>query len=396
MKDSKYVIALLALLVLYFIFEMQRPQEQNWTTTYSFADKNPFGSQALYELSKALFKGEEVISSYKTIYEIAQEDSLSQNWLIVSDKIQLDKNDSEVLLRVVSQGKVAFLAGQEIEGTLMDSLGLEMSEKTALNEFSAEAISQSLAGEQTEAIFFKDQVIQYPNLGALASFDPVGDRFTVLAYNSQKRPVLIKYAFGEGILYLCSMPLALTNYFTLLPETSRFTQDLMKLLPESPAPLHIEYYQLGRLQSSSPIRVLLSEPPLRMATFLLLCLLLIFLLFQAKRRQRIIPELVGNPNLSLEFVQTLASLYYRQSDHVNLMQKRLMYWKEYVRSQYNLNTNVLSDELIEELSQKTGHSQDQLFILIEHMKALDQRGQVIDDEQLKDFEKRLNEFYGIN
>ena len=73
-----------------------------------------------------------------------------------------------------------------------------------------------------------------------------------------------------------------------------------------------------------------------------------------------------------------------------------MYWKEYVRSQYNLNTNVLSDELIEELSQKTGHSQDQLFILIEHMKALDQRGQVIDDEQLKDFEKRLNEFYGIN
>ena len=65
MKDSKYVIALLALLVLYFIFEMQRPQEQNWTTTYSFADKNPFGSQALYELSKALFKGEEVISSYE-------------------------------------------------------------------------------------------------------------------------------------------------------------------------------------------------------------------------------------------------------------------------------------------------------------------------------------------
>ncbi len=378
------------------VYEMQKPKEENWAATYSYVDQNPFGAKALYELSPSLFKGEEIRSSFETLYELYQVGDSTNNILIVADQLSFSKDESELLLQLVESGKTVLLAAQSMEGELADTLSIKMREQATFFSFNPKAISESLAGENSEAITFKDQIINYPFLGALASFDRVGEDFDVLAENSIKRPVLLSYSLGEGKLFLSSMPLAFTNYFTLLPETSVFTEEMMKTFPEDQPPLHIEYYQLGRLESGSPIRVLLSNPSLRMAAYLLMAVLVIFLFFQAKRRQRIIPVLEGNPNLSLDFVQTLGSLYYRQSDHLNLMKKRVLYWKEYVRSHYNLNTEHLNDDFLDELSKKSGHSSEKIVLLRELIVAVEQGGRSVDDRLLKDLENRLNEFYGIS
>lgn len=396
MKDNKYVILLIALLVLYVFYEMQKPQEENWTASYSYVDQNPFGAKALYELSPSLFKGKEIQSSFETLYELYEVSDSTNNILVVADQLSFDKDESELLLQLVKEGRTVLLAAQSMEGELADTLSIKMREQAAFFSYNPKAISESLAGENVETITYEDQMIEYPFLGALASFDRVGDEFEVLAENSIKRPVLLSYRLGKGRLVLSSMPLAFTNYFTLLPETYHLTQEMMKLFPEDQPPVHIEYYQLGRLESGSPIRVLLSNPSLRMATYLVMFVLLIFLIFQAKRRQRIIPILEENPNMSLEFVQTLGSLYYRQSNHLNLMKKRVLYWKEYVRSRYHLNTEYLNDDFLDELGKKSGYSSGKIVLLRELILAVEQGGRSVDDRLLKDLENRLNEFYGIS
>lgn len=396
MKDNKYVILLLALLALYVVYEMSKPQEENWTPTYSFADKEPFGAFALYDLSKSLFNGEEIKSSFKTIYELYEEDKGEQNILIVADQVAFAEDETELILDFVENGGTVLIATQQMKGELADTFSLNMREQATFFSFNPKAISESLAGETVEEISFQNEFINYPFLGALSSFDQVSDDFEVLAKNSINRPVLLKYAHGEGQIYLSSMPLAFTNYFTLLPETTEYTEHMMALFPSDEPPLHIEYYQLGRLESSSPIRVLLADKNLRMAIYILMAVILVFIIFQAKRRQRIIPVLQGNPNLSLEFVRTLGSLYYRQLDHKNILKKRVLYWKEFVRTHYNLNTQVIDEAFVQELANKSGHTKESIEGLTKRIISVDQDNTPLREDLIKDIEDRLNQFYGIS
>jgi hypothetical protein len=52
--------------------------------------------------------------------------------------------------------------------------------------------------------------------------------------------------------------------------------------------------------SMSPMRFILNNPPLRYAWYLLLLGLLIFVLFNAKRKQRIVPVIEPLKNTSLD------------------------------------------------------------------------------------------------
>lgn len=395
MKENKYIILLVALIVVYVFYEIQKPRPENWTPTYNFVDQDAFGGNALYQLSPALFKGEELRSYFKTLFELNEEDD-PQNLLVIANQLAFNKEETELLLNWAHDGKTVLVAAQSFDGFLADTLSLNAREEAVFFSFSPKDISAALAGEVKERITWDQQVFDYPYLGALASFDRPNSEIKVLAKNGQNRPVLMKYPHGKGAIYLSSMPLAFTNYFTLLPETTTYTEGLMRLFPSEEVPLHIEYYQMGRLASGSQIRALLREPALRMATYVLMGVLLIFLVFQAKRRQRIIPTLAGNPNLSLEFVSTLGSLYYRQLDHQNLLKKRILYWKEYVRTHYYLNTSHLDEAFVNELANKSGKSKAAIQALTNRVVVVEEGKNLTGENVMKDLENRLNEFYGIS
>lgn len=107
-----------------------------------------------------------------------------------------------------------------------------------------------------------------------------------------------------------------------------------------------------------------------------------------------IPVMTPLSNLTLEFVHTLGRLYYRQSNHVKLSAKRVLYWKEYIRTHYNLNTQELDQSFINELVNKSGKDENLIESLVRVAKQIE-KGQGMANEQLLHFEKDLNEFYGI-
>ena len=399
MKNGKYIIALILLLAVYTFYELNKPTPTNWSVTFTNQSSDPFGSKAMHELTPGMFLGNEMQTSFRTVFEMYEEDGAEDNLLIVANGIGFGEEDTELILNKVSEGKTILLSAFEQGGFLVDTFGLVSETQEVLRMMPPNEIEAALSGESTVDITLNwngtEHTFQYPELGATSFFEPIeSDSLEVLAKNEAGNPVLLRYK-NNGQLIFSAMPLAFTNYFALLPETTGFTEAQLSLFPEGSPITHNEYYQLGRMESASPLRALLANPSLRWATFVLLLGLLAFLIFQAKRKQRIIPVVTPLVNLTLEFVQTLGRLYYRQSNHQNLAAKRILYWKEFVRTHYNLPTQHLNEAFAKELVKKSGKDEALIEVLIKHIQLV-QSGEPVSDGLLLNFEKKLNEFYGIS
>ena len=142
----------------------------------------------------------------------------------------------------------------------------------------------------------------------------------------------------------------------------------------------------------SPLRFILSQPALKWAWLLGLVSLLIFVLFNAKRKQRIVKIIKPLENSTIAFTKTIGNLYYETKDHNNLIDKKITYFLESIRSKYYLDTQLLDDKFVKNLSLKSGKEQSKTkktINLIVHLKAK----QSCNEDDLKLLNKAIEDFY---
>ncbi|MBO3699482.1 DUF4350 domain-containing protein [Roseivirga sp. E12] len=400
MKEKKYVIFLIAVVALYVVSEMLKPAKMNWLTTYHEAHSIPFGGIAMHNLMQDIFDQPSPKSEYRTLYELALEESPMGNPLIIADGIGMDGNDFNALMKHIAAGGSALLSARNIQGPLADSLGFNIRVEDEELIYDFRAIQEALTGQIEETITLNlpddaKREYSFSKVATTSYFSRIEkDNFEVLAVNEDDDPVLIAYKKLSGNLYLSTMPLAFTNYFILAEKTTEFAAAMLSHLPEDEVVFQNEYYQLGRQEAQTPLRVILSNRALRWGFFILLFTVIIFMVFESKRRQRIIPLITPLKNMSIEFVETLGRLYYRQSDHRKLAEKRVNYWKDFVRGHYNLRTDHFDEQFAVDLTNKSGQSRKSINGLLEFIKRVED-GIAINEGELMQIEKQLNAFYGI-
>lgn len=399
--NRPYLYFLIAVIGLYIFYELRQPKELDWSETFHFRDNIPFGSKVTHDLLQDIVGGEEAEHAFKSAYELVNEDDLSSNLLMLSTVSNISKGDTEALLNYVVKGNTVLIGAENFDGFLPDSLGFKMAFDEQLVSTNISDVRSALAGESITKVRFTQQdfpkeEFTFPSVVASTFLTELDiDKFDVLAQNEEGRAVLVKYkGLGTGGLYLTSMPLALTNYFVLDNETAPFAEVLLSLFPATQQLTHNEYYQMGRMESSSSIRFLLRNKSLRWGYFLMIVSLALFVLFEMKRRQRIIPIIAPLKNTTLEFVHTLGRLHFRQSNHANLAKKRILYWLDFVRNHYNISTNRIDQALISELTNKSGKEKSVIELLVQAVTKIE-NGANIDEAELFAFEKLLNKFYGI-
>jgi hypothetical protein len=121
-------------------------------------------------------------------------------------------------------------------------------------------------------------------------------------------------------------------------------------------------------------------------------MLLLYILFGGKRRQRIIPEIKPNQNSSVAFTETVARLYLQKHDNKNVADKMITYFFEFIRNNYFLNTNVGNKEFITALSRKSGVSEENTIALFNAINTANQ-SITIDDYQLLSLNEQIQQFY---
>src|SRR5690606_31789453 len=104
---------------------------------------------------------------------------------------------------------------------------------------------------------------------------------------------------------------------------------VLSTLPSRPL-VWDEFYKTGRMEARTPVRYLLSQPPLRWAWFLSLLLVVLFILVHARREQRAIPIVLPPANTTRELAHTIGRMHWHQGDHAALARSMIVSFKDEV------------------------------------------------------------------
>ncbi len=393
MKGYKiFLVVGLLLLVLYIVAEVNRPKPIDWSVTLSRSDKNPYGSYILYEELNKVFPKATISAYREPIYNRMDGNEFENTAYICLDpELGLAKLDVEAACKYVETGNYLFISSYEMGNELLDTLGLKISESQdflATDSTTVNLVNPSL--KTAAGYTFKRQTIT-----EYFSKIKKRDSTIVLGVNNKSQPDFVKVPFGGGAFFVHASPICFSNYFMLYKNNAEYVSKVLSYIPSDvTSVMWDEYYKVGRGGPQTPLRFFLSNTFLRWALWLSVIGIIAFVLFERKRRQRIIPVIPPLKNSTMDFVQTVAGVYFNQRDNKGIAEKKLQYWLEFVRQQFFLPTQHLDNDFVQQLSKKSGVDEKQIQRIIAHMGELSAQER-IGDAMLTDLSKTIDSFYQL-
>jgi len=410
MKQHRiYIIILFSTIIGFILVEIYKPKPIDWTPTFSNKDKIPYGCELLYKVLPNIFPNQKISDEKVPIFSKKIKVKLppKSNYLYIFSYFRADSLSLIKLLDYVQKGNSVFIASENFFG-LDDTLHFQTSYIQNL------AINDSISINFINTTIRKSGDYKYQNQAIDTYFeikDSTKNRnsFTVLGKNSKGFPNFIQVNFGKGMFFLNTVPMAFTNFYMVKNDNSDYAFKALSYLPEQPIfwDEYVNKMSIGKSVKStsksrevkgeediqeSPFKFIVSQPALKWAYFITLSALLIYLIFEGKRRQRIIPIMEPPKNTSLQFVETIGSLYYNQKDHKAIAEKKITYLLAYIRTKFYLKTNEIDQEFRSDLSNKSGISPQKINDLFDYISFV-QNNDYITENQLIILNEQVENFY---
>ena len=380
MKDFKIYIAIASVcLLIYLVAQYNKPNPVDWTSTLYFNDKIPFGTYVLYNRLNDIYPDAEIIKTNKSAYSFFADSAVTDssagksNYLIVAKNVEFSKDDYKAMVKYIGAGNSVFISTFDWSGTLPDTLKLnttsDFNKKSPGLNFSNTKLKQA-----QDYHFDKHISDQY-----FSAFDTT--KAIVIGQNSNGKANFISYKFGKGKLFLMANPLVFSNYSLLKPQGENYAARILSYLPANADNVYWDQLQNHDIPiDESPMRVFFKYPALQWAYYLALASLLLFVIYEVKRRQRIIPVVEPLKNSTLEFVTVVGKVYYEQRNNANIASKKILYFAEHVRNNFGLKTNNYSPENVRLFASKTGVDEQFAGELLRHINYLLPQNHVTDHE----------------
>jgi hypothetical protein len=116
------------------------------------------------------------------------------------------------------------------------------------------------------------------------------------------------------------------------------------------------------------------------------------MVFESKRKQRIIPVIKPLANTTLEFVSTIGNLYYQRGDHKNIADKKIQFFFDHIHAHYYMSTSYRDENFISVISKKSGVGEQTVRSLIEAINQILSK-EKIRKEELISLNSLLEQFY---
>lgn len=386
MKDWRYILYISLAVGVFVLLKLLAPKQYDWQVTFKSDDKNPYGGYVFGKMLPTLFN-DSVKLTNETIYEIKDSLDREGSLIIISQGFHLEESDLKSLLSFVDKGGSAFISNNYSWGHFDDTLSIHKSQNAyGFNLNSSDSAYLTLTNgpdSGTKFYFEMDNIDNY-----FASFDTT--KVSVINRNSEGNPTTIRVPFGKGQVILNSTPMIFTNIYLNHRENHKLFESLLSYIPDGNV-IWTSYYQTGRSEASTPLRYILKEEGLAWAYYLTICSLLVFILFELKRRQRIIPIIPPVENNSLEFIQTVGNLYFQSGDHKNVATKRINYFLDQIRSRYYISTLKLDEAFIQLLIRRSGKPDAIVHNLITTINKINKRSE-ISKSDLIDLSAQMDKF----
>lgn len=417
-----WIVGLGVLALLLLVLFARGVSGYQWREHYKYDSKDPYGAYVIEQLLDAYFPDHEVViiedSLNATLPLLEDETGImedSASYVFIGEAMYMSEADVDHLLGFVADGNSAFIACRILPYDLMfylytecDSIWWEGYEETV---DSVAAFTLSHKNLKTP----KPSDFRYTTRGQTGMYEwqyidtmYICDTESGIVPMGWMNDTVVNFAsinYGNGVVYLHTTPMLFTNIqlkeeqgldyasriFSHLPEGDVYWDEHSRVsLPVGRA-LNNRANPAGRfISSDSPLQFILKQPPLAWAWYLVLAMGLLYMIFRARRKQRVIPVLEPNTNTSLEFISTIGRLYFLQNNHrqLGIQQGKLFF--NHIRERYQVQPK--DADWKNRLAAKSGID----IQLIDHISKLDEQiraASIISDESLVLFHQTLEQFY---
>lgn len=398
-RSYKIILILLVLLLAVLTFlEANEPQEVNWSPSFSAKDKIPLGAFVLFENLQEQSFPVETLSIPP--FEFLNDSTPEGTYFFLNDQLFMDDHELEKLFDWISKGNTAFLIAESFSGNILDILNLKtevllpekgISSKSLLN-LTQEEFQQDgpflYNRENYNVVFSHEDSLRQEVLGEVGLVRDSVNQKTL-------RPNFIRDSIGQGAIYLHSMPQAFSNYFLLSKDNSKYAERALAYIPPQKPLFWDQYYKAGKTFNTSPLYILLNDRSLRWAYYFVVIAAILFVIFEGKRKQRVIPVVKPPENQTYNFTRTISGLYLARKDYKSIATKKIALFLEYVRSKFRISTEKSGEEFYQRLSALSGNSVEEIKELWAQMKKI-QKQEVVSEEDLLELNKSINAFKRTN
>lgn len=412
-KDRSLVVKVLLIclavfLLAYFMISRNKEKRFQWSENYRTNSEQPYGTLFIQKLLSN-YRPEQkfTLNEKQPLHVLLDSGKYESNtdYVFIGQEIYLDDEDRESLLRFIEKGNDAFIASYHLPFDLVDAmfmsecgkamfLTLEDTLTANLNFYNA-----SLATKKgyTYAYRFgkKDQPYFWNSLNPEVFCDSTKS-ITPLGYINPEKVNFFRLSHGKGHLYVHTNPLVFTNYFIAKPDKAEYASSVFSHLDGKE--IIWDEFSKSKFMSGnnapqmSPIAYILQQESLRYAWWLMLGAALLYTIFTAKRKQRIIPVLEAKANTSLEFVNLISALHYQNANHQDIARKKMKYFFYFVKSRYNMHLQSLTEATLNRLAEKSKVPLDDLKQVAAELNHVENQS-YYNEHRLIDLQNVLERFY---
>ena len=363
-------------------YEYSKPTPINWFPSYAKKDKIPFGTFVLHSELETLFYDAHIEDVDIPPFIFLEDSTKVGTYIFINNVVQFDKAEVKRLLKFVANGNDVFVSSH---GFLLDTLKME-TEKLLTSNIKEQpffklinknfpSIEYSFDRKFSNQVFTNIDTLKTTVLGITGYINDDNER-------TEEGINFIKHQYGEGNFYLHTFPEAFTNY-GVLNNSSQHAANVLSYLKNDRIIYWDEYYKTGKSGISSPMHYLLSHPNLKWAYYTALIGILLFVIFEGKRKQRFIPIVTPLKNQTLAFSRTIANMYYEKSEHKNIAEHRIDYLLDFIRLKLRIPTYKMDATFYKYVSSRSGKSEKEIKILFDYCEQIHIKNTITKEELLK-------------
>jgi hypothetical protein len=214
---------------------------------------------------------------------------------------------------------------------------------------------------------------------------------------------------GDGKIYIHLCPLAFSNYSLTDPSNLNYFEAVTNNISSNKLIIDnfnsevrglndfIRNQGQNERQASNngPLSYIFANPALKFSWYLILSGIILFIFFQAKRKQRPIPVLSKKKNRSLEFIEQSAYIFFRSKDHDEISKIQIAMFNNFIKEEYGLNFNAFKQENIAETAKRTQLPEEQIKKVGEVILYIE-RLMHVEEKDLIKLNRALENFYQLS
>jgi hypothetical protein len=391
---SIVVVALIAFGILLFINQASKSRFI-WDSTLNYGQlKEPYDLDLCLDLLKTTVEKNDFVPLAKPFNRYSHNGNKNL-YLYIGNSYSASQSLTKSVKDFVANGNTAFISSTNFSKNFLESYFLSDFQSTCLPAANREVIgfekeldSLSLVmGKTTYELNFDPRTsflpFKYFNPGLTQCIQYQYGVEDVSYLNDLEKAVCIRISIGKGALYLHTVPSIFGNDQMKKEEPFEYFKDILGPLDYQ----KIYFDQLRFTESFTPEMVnsegsldhLWMNKSMRFMMLVILGLILLLLIFNAKRKFIPIPVIKPLENTSISFSKTISRLYWLKPNHKNMSELKMSMFLFEVRSRYGLSTEVINEVFAERLARKSGIAERKVQKLVETYRVIHQNERVHED-----------------